>query len=246
MIVFQKEIYYDRCVVRPGIWDSEVADKFSFGADKTEMMEGILFDLDGTLWDATEAISKTWSLVLAQYPRIKRRIAPEDLYGCMGLPLDAIGDKLFPDLEEARRRSLMEECCILQNRYLEEHGGNTYPGLEETVAQLAENFKLFIVSNCGDGYIQSFLKAHRMDRYFSDFESAGATNLSKGENNTLIMKRNHITKAVYVGDTAGDAESARLAGIPFIYARYGFGRASEYDYAIEKLPDLLRLEWINA
>lgn len=209
------------------------------------MTEGILFDLDGTLWDATEAISETWSLVLSRYPDIKRRIVPEDLYGCMGLPLDAIGDELFPDLEKARRRSLMDECCALQNRFLEKHGGKTYPGLEETLARLSENFKLFIVSNCGDGYIQSFLKAHRMERYFSDFESAGATNLSKGENNKLVMARNRITRAVYVGDTEGDAESARLAGIPFVYAKYGFGRVGEYDYAIDKLPDLLRMEWEN-
>ena len=37
------------------------------------------------------------------------------------------------------------------------------------------------------------------------------------------MERNRITSAAYVGDTQGDLEAARLAGIPFVWAAYGFG-----------------------
>lgn len=206
------------------------------------MIEGILFDLDGTLWDSTEAICKIWDTVLSQYPEIITRVTVKDLYGCMGLPIEAIGKKLFPNVDASLRQRLMSECCQLENQYLEKHGAMLYPGLEETLAQLSENFKLFIVSNCQDGYIQSFLKAHSLKRYFLDFECPGVTNLSKGENNKLIMRRNHIKEAVYVGDTAGDAESAKVAGIPFIYARYGFGTVNEYDYVIDKISDLPYLE----
>ena len=62
--------------------------------------------------------------------------------------------------------------------------------------------------------------------------------LSKGENNKLIMKRNGVTKAVYVGDTAGDEESARVAGIPFIFARYGFGEAKAPDRVLDTIAQL--------
>ena len=51
----------------------------------------------------------------------------------------------------------------------------------------------------------------------------------KGENIRLIMERNQIKDAVYVGDTAGDAQACRLAGVPMIYAAYGFGNV-EGDY----------------
>ena len=57
------------------------------------------------------------------------------------------------------------------------------------------------------------------------------------------MKRNGVTKAVYVGDTAGDEESARVAGIPFIFAKYGFGEAKAPDYLLEEfsqLPELMK------
>ena len=51
---------------------------------------------------------------------------------------------------------LMDECCEQENIYLAEHGGILYPKLEETLQKLSEKYPLFIVSNCQDGYIQSF------------------------------------------------------------------------------------------
>lgn len=81
-----------------------------------------------------------------------------------------------------------------------------------------------------------------MEACFDDIECWGNNLLSKGENNKLIMKRNRVTRAVYVGDTAGDEESARVAGIPFIFAKYGFGAAKAPDYildAFSNLPELM-------
>ena len=48
---------------------------------------------------------------------------------------------------------------------------------------------------------------------------------------------------MYVGDTEGDAESAKVAGIPFVFAKYGFGNVKEYQYAINKFEDLSTLKW---
>lgn len=47
---------------------------------------------------------------------------------------------------------------------------------------------------------------------------------------------------VYVGDTNGNAESAKVAEIPLVYARYGFGNVEEYDYVIDSFEELLTLE----
>ncbi|HBH2837482.1 TPA: HAD family hydrolase, partial [Clostridioides difficile] len=37
----------------------------------------------------------------------------------------------------------------------------------------------------------------------------------------------------------GDANSAKFVGIPFIYAKYGFGNVDVYDYFIDSFKDLL-------
>ncbi|ODA42901.1 HAD family hydrolase [Desulfosporosinus sp. BG] len=204
-------------------------------------IDSIIFDLDGTLWNSIEGICKAWKTVLANYPNIIDVVTPEDMQGCMGLPMNEIGKKLFPDLDEDFQTKLMKEFCETEQVYLEEHGGMLFPKLEETLEELSKKCKLFIVSNCQDGYIQCFFKAHKLDKYFSDFECWGVTGLSKGENNKIIMERNDLKKPIYVGDTNGDAESAKVAEIPFVYARYGFGNVEEYDYVIDSFEELLTL-----
>ena len=86
-------------------------------------------------------------------------------------------------------------------------------------------------------------KIGKLDKYFTDYECPGRTGLSKGENNKLIIERNNLKNPVYVGDTEGDAESAKAAGIPFVFAKYGFGNVKEYQYAINKFEDLSTLKW---
>jgi len=203
--------------------------------------DGIIFDLDGTLWDSTEGICSTWNQVLLKYPDVKTEITVEKLYSCMGLLMEEIAEKLFPQLDKKMQLKLLQECCDLENIYLAEHGGILYPQLEDTIAKLAETHKLFIVSNCQDGYIQSFFAAHKLGKYFTDFESAGKTGRSKGENNKLVIERNDLKNAIYVGDTLGDAKSASDANIPFIFARYGFGDVERYKYVIDNFCGILMI-----
>ena len=61
------------------------------------------------------------------------------------------------------------------------------------------------------------------------------------KNNKIIIERNNLKNPIYVGDTQGDKQSAIDAGIPFVYAEYGFGSVNGYDYKIEKFEDLVKL-----
>ena len=206
------------------------------------MFDGIIFDLDGTLWDATDVICKTWNIILKSYSGVRNEpITFAELEGCMGLQLDKIGERLFKNTNLKLRNQLMNKCCQLECEYLSKEGGNLYPDLEKTLNILSKKYKLFIVSNCQCGYIESFYKGHNLEKYFTDKLSAGETGLSKGENNKIIIERNHIKNAIYVGDTQGDKQSAVDAGIPFVYAEYGFGSVDGYDYKIEKFSDLIKI-----
>jgi phosphoglycolate phosphatase len=55
------------------------------------------------------------------------------------------------------------------------------------------------------------------------------------------MKRNHLEHSIYVGDTQGDCDAAKLANIPFVYASYGFGEVDRYDYVIKEISDIVKL-----
>ena len=203
--------------------------------------DSIIFDLDGTLWNATEEICEAWNIVLNRHPNIGRTITTEELGKNMGFTMDEICMRLFPELDENLQVKLMKEFCEEEEIYLGKHGGKLYPKVEETLGKLSESYKLYIVSNCQDGYIQCFFKAHKLKKYFTDFECWGVTGLPKGQNNKIIMERNKLNKPVYVGDTKGDYESAKIAEIPFIYARYGFGNSEEYDYVIDSFEEILNL-----
>ncbi|WP_339199685.1 HAD-IA family hydrolase [Solibacillus sp. FSL R5-0449] len=124
---------------------------------------------------------------------------------------------------------------------MEKYGGVLYPNVENVLKELSQKYKLYIVSNCQDGYIESFYKYHKLEKYFLDFESHGRTAMSKGENIKLVIDRNNLLNQVYVGDTEGDLNAARYAKIPFIFAKYGFGQVSQYDNEIESLDELLSI-----
>ncbi|NMA68883.1 MAG: HAD family hydrolase, partial [Desulfitobacterium sp.] len=140
---------------------------------------------------------------------------------------------------EESQKKIMTRGGEIVREHLRNKGGVLYPQVEETLAKLAEKYKLFIVSNCEEGYIEAFYYAHKLEKYFLDFENPGRTGLTKGENIKLVVKRNNLQNPVYVGDTSGDAKAAHDAEVPFIYAHYGFGTVESYDAKVDSFAELL-------
>lgn len=203
----------------------------------------IIFDLDGTLWDSTHRIRDIWNAVIERETGIPSRLTRLDICDLMGKTMAEIAAAIFPDLPQPEQAALMDLCGQAENAQLRQTGASLYDGLEETLKILSADHQLFIVSNCQDGYIQAFLEAHRLEKYFSDIEMYGRTSMPKWDNIRLLMERNGITEAVYVGDTEGDQKAANLANIPFIHAAYGFGSVSNPDGIIHhftELPGCLR------
>ena len=183
--------------------------------------KAIIFDLDGTLWDSAQAVVDSWNEKITYFPDIDYYITMEQMYGYMGKTMEEIGLSFFNTVSKERALELLKICMDYENLYIEEHGGILFEGLEETLAALKEEYFLAIVSNCQEGYIEAFLKHHKLEKYFDDTENYGRTKRCKGDNIKLLVERNNV-EAVYVGDTMGDYDATMQAGLPFIHAAYGF------------------------
>ena len=209
--------------------------------------DSVIFDLDGTLWDATTITSAAWDMMREKHPSIPFAVSPnpENIKKYMGLTNEELAGVFMPSLPFDEAFALMSESCRYENKLLERSGGVLYPGVREMLSTLsAEGFRLFVVSNCQSGYIEAFVATSGLCGVFDDIECSGNTGLPKCDNIWLITERNHILAPVYVGDTVSDETASREAGIPFIYAKYGFGesgirgRARSWDAEISSPAEL--------
>lgn len=202
------------------------------------MKTGLIFDMDGTLWDSSENVAASWTEKIRELGYVRPEITRQDITSVMGLTMDKIADIIFGDLPENERMELLEKCCDNENEYLLRHGGVLYPDLENTLIRLKEKYHLYIVSNCQSGYIEAFLEYYGFGRYFEDIECYGNNLKEKGDNIALVVSRNSLDKAWYIGDIQGDCDAAMKAGIDFIHAAYGFGKIDADVPALKQFSEL--------
>ena len=198
------------------------------------MTQGILFDLDGTLWDSVERIVPAWNRVLRTYGA---EVTVPRLRALMGKTAEEFAAALLPEESPQRGLEAVNACCREELIDLAAYGGVLYPGVRETLEAVKPRWRRYIVSNCQEGYIETFLDAHGFRDLFDGFLDH-STGLSKGGNIRLLVEREGLDRAVYVGDTRGDEAAAREAGIPFFHAAYGFGDAEAPDRTLPGLSAL--------
>ena len=205
------------------------------------MKKAVLFDLDGTMWHTSDVILPVWNDVLKKHKETTKQVTLEEMNSYMGKTVEQIASIMLPELPLENSVAIVKECCAEQIPSLRKTGGHLYDNLESTLEILSKNYLLGIISNCQCGYIEAFLFAHKLEKYFSDFEMSGRTQLTKGENISLVISRNNIDCAFYVGDTIGDQTASKDAKVPFVFAEYGFGNTENPDYTIHSFSELLEI-----
>jgi phosphoglycolate phosphatase len=207
---------------------------------RSKNFDSIIFDLDGTLWDAASTCTKAWNEALKELS-FEHVLEDNFIRSVSGLKIEKIFELHLPFIPNEQHAALINLYRKYEGNYMKQLGGQLFPHAKEVLAQLKGNYKLFVVSNCSAGYIENFLEFHDLQNLFSDFESSGNTGLSKAENIQLIIARNKLLSAVYIGDTAWDYEAALATNITFIYAAYGFGKVDDAEWKIEKIDELPKL-----
>lgn len=204
-------------------------------------MDSIIFDVDGTIWDSTQSVADSWNKAIREHSDLDLTLDPVSLSRVFGKTMTEIADALFPALDTEARMKLLDACYAEENRYLEDHPGLLYDGVAETIRNLSLRYPLYIVSNCQCGYIEVMLKTSGLAPYIKDHLCFGETLRPKGETIRMLMEKNSLKSPVYVGDTQGDADACKAAGIPFIFAEYGFGDVPDAATRIQRFSDLEKI-----
>src|SRR6201995_713855 len=201
--------------------------------------DSIIFDLDGTLWDSTANVAKAWQKAKNEVDYVSLDFTQDVIRSITGMTYKAIFEKLVPELEEERRNDFKSIAARYELETLHTEGGELYPELEATLQYLQSKYKLYIVSNCQSGYIETFFKVTGFEHYFQGHQCYGTKDQPKWENIRDIVNDHDLKAPAYVGDTQGDHDAAGKAGVPFILATYGFGKVDGDQITnIDKFNDL--------
>ena len=204
-------------------------------------IDSIIFDLDGTLWDAATACSMAWNLSFEQCGynntidrKLVKKISGTPLYIILSEYFTFIGKNDYEKVTGLYKKN--------EPVFMESIGGKLFPYTGYTLKKLCEHKKLFIVSNCLKGYIENFIEKKKLNKIFTGYTCSGETGLGKDKNIQTIIAKYKLHSPIYVGDTQWDYEASEKNNIPFVFAKYGFGKINNAKYEIKNIKELIVCE----
>ena len=139
------------------------------------LIDSIIFDVDGTLWDSTDVVANAWNQIMEKETDMTPNLTGAVLKGLFGRLLPDIAAVIFHEYPKERQLELIEACCAKEHEALLATPAPVYPGLVDALSILSRHYPLYIVSNCQAGYIEVFLEATGLGHYFKGHLCPGDT-----------------------------------------------------------------------
>ena len=192
-------------------------------------VRAVLFDLDGTLVDSAPDLTLAANKMLSAlgYPQVNctqvKGWVGDDVRSLVLRALTAIvGD--VPD------ESLIEQGYVLFQRYYAEsvyQDSTLYPGVHETLQTLkSSGLALACVTNKPSRFTKPMLEKSGLTGFFGAVVSGDDLSLKKPDPAPLEFAAEQLgvplTACVLVGDSTNDIRAAGAAGIPVLWATYGY------------------------
>ena len=207
------------------------------------LLQGVLFDWDGTLINSYEADSQAYLAMFQELgipwglPELDQHYSPDwyTVYRAAGIP-----------------RARWEEADALWRTQYARHRPKLIRGTRKVLRQLAKRHGLGLVTSGDRHRVVRQLREHRLTQIFRARVCGGDTRNKKPHPEPLLKALKEMNldarECVYVGDTPEDLQMARAAGVCAIAVLGPFPtaeklRAEKPDFLLEKLeelPELLR------
>lgn len=192
------------------------------------MIKNILFDLDGTIINSQEGVTKCVAHVLKEWGMEQPPL--ESLRCFIGPPLQESFVKHFGFDEEKTAAAIV--------KYRERYNTigifecEVYDGVRELIQELhAKGYKLYLASSKPEASCKRIMEHFELDTYFDGIYGASFDGkiCTKEEVLEYLFGEMQLerSESILIGDTRFDALGAKDAGISCIGVTYGFGTEEE-------------------
>lgn len=216
-----------------------------------KMYQYILFDLDGTLTDPKEGITKSVQHALKSFGITENNLSLLEPF--IGPPLKESFMNFYSMTEEEALKAVE----VYRERFSEKglYENEVYPGIDKLLAKLKEEGKhLAVASSKPTFFVNKILKYFSLDKYFDVVMGSelDGTRVKKEEVITEALKqltgseKPDTSNIVMVGDRKFDVEGAKAFSMTSVGVRYGYAQENELeeagaDYIVSTVKELEKL-----
>ena len=211
--------------------------------------ETILFDLDGTLTDPAEGITKAVEVALNHYGiTVENR---STLNKFIGPPLD----ESFPEFYGFDEEQVREATRVFREYFGRQGWAENIPylGIDKLLSDLkAAGKKLIIATSKPEEFAVRIMNHFDLAQYMDVIAGASIDNQEGAKKANVIRKAlqragvEDLSSVVMVGDRRHDVAGGHEVGLKVIGVLYGYGDRAEHeaagaDYIVEDIPSLEKL-----
>lgn len=197
-----------------------------------ERLLSILFDLDGTLTDPKEGITKSVEYALGKFGITVEH--PDQLLPYIGPPLyDS-----FIEIQGFTAEKAAQAVEFYRERYrtLGMFENAVIPGIPELLEELkGKGFNLYVATSKPTVFAEEIIRHYGLDSYFRHVAGSNldGTRSKKKEVIQYVLDENHIPPetALMIGDREHDIIGAKACGVASIGVMIGYGSEAELQSA---------------
>jgi phosphoglycolate phosphatase len=203
----------------------------------------VIFDLDGTLVDTALDLHATLNHVLTRHGRAQVLI--DEVRRMVGDGARALVHRGFSATGGLPDDGLFEQAVADFFTYYTDHVADRskpFPGVVEQLVALSEQgFALGVCTNKAQGFSDKLLSEIDLAKYFSAVVGGDALTVKKPDGRhilgTLEKMGASTERAIMIGDSANDVNSARNAGVPVVVVSFGYTQIPAADLGADALID---------
>ena len=199
--------------------------------------DALIFDMDGTLWDAVDSYCEIWNTTFRAFG-VDCHVGRSQLVRCMGQTLDVIYRNIAGNNPVIPATRFIPVLVDNEKAMMPRLAGIPYPGVREGIEQLSKKYVILLLSNCGEDGLDNMARHIGIAEFVTESVTFGATKRQKDANMRYLKEKHNLVQPVYVGDTESDCRSTHAAGLPFVFASYGFGDCVDADLTVASFREL--------